>query len=176
VPGTPPGGGATPPGAAGRGAGPHLGGGGGQHGYAGRSPDDTATQNSASSTLDLAPPVLQHAGSAAARQELLGGVEAYLSLVARWQAAAAATEALVGRAAAAAAGARGGGGGGGHAARVAALLAAVGFEAGMWDLLTVLDVARQACKAILDMLGPEGAGPGPEGGRPAAAEAVPAYG
>jgi hypothetical protein len=176
-PGTPPGGGATPPGGGAErraAAGAPGGGGAAHHGHAGRSPDDTATQNSASSTLDLAPPVFQHAGGAAARHELLGGAEAYLGLISRWQAAAAATEALVARAAAGA-GAAAPGAAPGHAGRVASLLAAVGFEAGMWDLLTVLDTARLACKAVLDMLGPEG-GAAPAPGAAAKAAAVPAYG
>jgi hypothetical protein len=81
------------------------------------------------------------------------GVESYLLVLTKWQAAAAASEALVARAAG------GGDGGGAGARKVAALLLSVGFEAGMWDLLSVLATARLACKAVLDMIGPEQALP-----------------
>ena len=64
-------------------------------------------------------------------------------------------------AAAAAGGGRGLGGEAGSAAavdaaqlKVAQLLLAVGFELGMWDLLSVLETASQACQAVQDLVGP----------------------
>jgi hypothetical protein len=68
-------------------------------------------------------------------------------------------------------GVRGGGTGNGAADvnaahfKLAQLLLAVGFELGMWDLLSVLQTASQACQAVQDLVcPPEAAAAGAIGG------------
>lgn len=130
--------------------GPGVAGGGGGGGVealplqGGPSPGESGTQNSASSMVELAA-IPADAGSSAARLDLCTAVEQYMALSAKWATAASANEKFIeamhrrpdGTAA---------------ARHVGALLLAVGFEAGMWDLPAVLHTAKQACAAIMDIV------------------------
>jgi hypothetical protein len=170
-------------------AGQQAGGGNGGRGLGGvaavadAAPNESGTQNSASSAVELMPPPAAVGSAASAQIEVAAAVEQYIHLAGRWEKVAAANEkfmrqvglprplgAAAAAAAAAAAGAAApeeplhleelpagaGGGSGSNEAlqhKVGQLVLAVGFEMGMWDLLSVLATASQACQAVKELVG-----------------------
>lgn len=135
----------------------------------GPSPGESGTQNSASSAIEFAAVAAEGSSRANDRSDLADAVLEYITLTDHWAAVAESNELYLqktGRAAAAAAAAEAGvtedkpnrplsGSESSSAAvlaaahRVGQLILAVGFEAGLWDLPSVLDVARQASDAIM---------------------------
>eukprot|EP00775_Hariotina_reticulata_P010323 gene10323-10480_t len=119
----------------------------------------SGTQNSASSAIELVPVAAEGSSRATDRADLADGVQDYLTLT---EAGGGSSGAPMSAAALAAA----------H--RVGQLILAVGFEAGLWDLPSVLDIARQASDAIINLVevygGSQGAGAGAAAPGPSAQE------
>jgi hypothetical protein len=153
---------------------------GGMAAGADAAPNESGTQNSASSAVELMPPPAAVGSAASAQIEVAAAVEQYIHLAGRWEKVAAANEkfmrqvglqrgVLAAGVAADAAGAddplhlelpatpAGSGNSTGSSEalqhKVGQLVLAVGFEMGMWDLLSVLATASQACQAVKELVG-----------------------